>query len=527
MVMSLSLFLSKYNLIISSATSITTVDSAYEISMALYEILETAAIAGGVKEGLDDYSSGKNLYDSFIDFLQSLSLAGDPDWYIDEHGEDFGYVTLTDGTVINLGDYITNSLTDGSSALALPDEDTWSKFRVVDGGGSSEQEPDSGDNNENDDDSKTGFSALAAVVFGASFVTALGKYMKDAMNGDVEDVDPDEYLSEGYGYYWKGYYDICTYYPTTEYAQLLGCTYNVNTVYSLIESSDRNNMHNCIFAKYYPCAYITEYDDGHIGIDYVSKNQYGNGSINKFSIYVHRHYYDSSKGSDDTITTYGYYIPSLTCFSFNFPVFDSQEHAYAYINSNGTETTGLLNGAVYDFPALAESVPEVLAPLVNQSIAPAALPKLNTALSTAAVALADPEPAEDLEPNNQIYIDTVSAALTENMPETVPDTDTSTDPEPDPDPAEGEASASDYTVNLTEIFPFCIPFDLIHFLQALDADPVAPCFEIPFVVDVLNIDMVVKLDMSFMDDAVAVFRIGELGCFVIGLMILTSKVIRW
>lgn len=92
---------------------------------------------------------------------------------------------------------------------------------------------------------------------------------------------------------------------------------------------------------------------------------------------------------------------------------------------------------------------------------------------------------------------------------------------------EAATEYNQYTVDLTGIFPFCIPFDLIHFLQVLDADPVAPCFEIPFVVEALGIDMTVELDMSFMEGAMKVFRIGELGCFVIGLMLVTSKVIRW
>lgn len=92
---------------------------------------------------------------------------------------------------------------------------------------------------------------------------------------------------------------------------------------------------------------------------------------------------------------------------------------------------------------------------------------------------------------------------------------------------ESTSDSWSFTADLTEIFPFCLPFDLIRFLDALDADPVAPCFEIPFVVEALGIDMAVEFDMSFMDDAVEIFRIGELGCFIISLILVTQKLIKW
>lgn len=92
---------------------------------------------------------------------------------------------------------------------------------------------------------------------------------------------------------------------------------------------------------------------------------------------------------------------------------------------------------------------------------------------------------------------------------------------------ESTSDSWSFTADLTEIFPFCLPFDLIRFLDALDADPVAPCFEIPFVVEALGIDMTVEFDMSFMDDAVEIFRIGELGCFIISLILVTQKLIKW
>ena len=98
------------------------------------------------------------------------------------------------------------------------------------------------------------------------------------------------------------------------------------------------------------------------------------------------------------------------------------------------------------------------------------------------------------------------------------------DPSPDPG-TDGEGES--YKRDLRLIFPFCIPFDFIHFIQALSADPVAPCFKIPIKLDSLGIDMVLELDLAWMDPVMEIFRLGELGCFVIMLMAATKKMIGW
>lgn len=86
---------------------------------------------------------------------------------------------------------------------------------------------------------------------------------------------------------------------------------------------------------------------------------------------------------------------------------------------------------------------------------------------------------------------------------------------------------SDYQVDLRGLFPFCIPFDFIALLNALDADPVAPCFTFPVVIPALDYREDVKLDLSIFDDVAKVIRICEKVSFLIFLMFATSKVIRW
>lgn len=186
------------------------------------------------------------------------------------------------------------------------------------------------------------------------------------------------------------------------------------------------------------------------------------------------------------------------------------------------DLSGLLNGEAYDFPNLATSTAERLQPLTGYEFAPGRLPGINAALSTAAAAL--PEPGLDPAENTEAYKNALNAALTAALPEPAPEPEPEPDPSPDPG-TDGEGES--YKRDLRLIFPFCIPFDFIHFIQALSADPVAPCFKIPIKLDSLGIDMVLELDLAWMDPIMEIFRLGELGCFVIMLMASTKKMIGW
>lgn len=84
-----------------------------------------------------------------------------------------------------------------------------------------------------------------------------------------------------------------------------------------------------------------------------------------------------------------------------------------------------------------------------------------------------------------------------------------------------------YQVDLKDIFPFCIPFDFIELLGVLDAQPRAPCFTFPVVIPALDYREDVELDLSIFDDVARVIRLCEKVSFILFLMFVTSKVIRW
>ena len=89
------------------------------------------------------------------------------------------------------------------------------------------------------------------------------------------------------------------------------------------------------------------------------------------------------------------------------------------------------------------------------------------------------------------------------------------------------ANVSDYTITgLQDVFPFCIPFDLIDFLNVLDAEPEAPRFEWEFEYakgKVYKFD----LDLSRFETVAAAFRTFELLGFCLALILITrDKMIK-
>ncbi len=84
-----------------------------------------------------------------------------------------------------------------------------------------------------------------------------------------------------------------------------------------------------------------------------------------------------------------------------------------------------------------------------------------------------------------------------------------------------------YTLDLTDIFPFCIPFDIYEFLSILAAEPEAPVFHWKVPVPQLGTEYEVEVDLSPWDNVAKLFRTLELLAFIVGLAMMTrDKFIR-
>ena len=366
-------------------------------------------------------------------------------------------------------------------------------------------------------DPKKVFTKIALVSLGASLIAVAGAFVNDLFAGKVDEVDNSNFYSVPYNNYNLPVFDYSYLSSSSTFFSIDGSTasYVVNPDPFVLPE-------HC----YYACVY-----------------QFSGSDYDCFSImYVYAvgdtFYYDAgslpcigtkySDGSSFSANVGTLNVRNNVRLSTNIPFFDSHDSMKKFFNTYmnkglaGIDVSGLLNGEAYDFPDLVKSVPEVLQPLTGTKFSPSLLPGINTAVSNAVKSL--PETSTDTKANTETYKKTMTSTITDVAPKTevVPQPSTTPGTETG-EGTEGEA----YKRDLRLIFPFCIPFDFIHFIKALSADPVAPCFKIPIKLDSLGIDMVLELDLAWMDPIMEIFRLGELGCFVIMLMAATKKMIGW
>lgn len=497
MVIVIGSVLSGNTLKVKAASVAVSEEFAVELTMMLYNLLETVAISSGIKDGLDDYESGSSLYDAFITSVESMA---EPPFYDT-------IITQPDGSQMTVKEALDAAeSTLGSNALKLPSSETFAKYRVISGTGGNEPDPTPTPSSDPDSTPvpdtgyKDPFSYIQDVLVAGTLVSAMAGFFADLINGKIDGIDPDNYIPDG----------MFTGYPTESNAgnffiDVSYTAYNnpVSLKYEFQGTDDSLYYFLARYGKTVRGTYTMKFGVYDLESHSIIFPYYGSAVSPSLGDYIEFAYNDN--------TYHDYNIVS------NIPLF---------YNFNGYcegDVSQLLHAPdIYDFPDLATSTAERLQPLTGYEFAPGRLPGINAALSTAAAAL--PEPGLDPAENTEAYKNALNAALTAALPEPAPEPEPEPDPSPDPG-TDGEGES--YKRDLRLIFPFCIPFDFIHFIQALSADPVAPCFKIPIKLDSLGIDMVLELDLAWMDPVMEIFRLGELGCFVIMLMAATKKMIGW
>ena len=144
-----------------------------------------------------------------------------------------------------------------------------------------------------------------------------------------------------------------------------------------------------------------------------------------------------------------------------------------------------------------------------------------------------PDPGGDKDPEPNPTPSTTPAVVPDPGGDTDPKPSGSPDPDnPDPETPTPEEEASPYKADLKDIFPFCIPFDLIHLLKVFDADAEAPVFEFPLDIEmdnpftgekVVDYHHVFKVDMADYEPVVKILRIFQVVFFIIALMLITRQ----
>ena len=225
----------------------------------------------------------------------------------------------------------------------------------------------------------------------------------------------------------------------------------------------------------------------------------------------------------------------------NAPLFHSIEDAWNYLNENiGMSESKKVNAPIWVSPEIQDTYKNAgkLEFLENtpQSIN---VPNIDQ-LAQLAQQLQN---ASSLDAGSQT--DAATSAMQKYLAslQTKTDPDPGTSPKPDPDPKpsvtptpdkpdSGDTGADDdkesFTADLKELFPFCIPFDLIHALKILSADPETPYFEVPVKIHSFGIDVdyTFVLDFEQFNMIAKVLRTVETLGFIVLLIWVTRDLIK-
>lgn len=168
--------------------------------------------------------------------------------------------------------------------------------------------------------------------------------------------------------------------------------------------------------------------------------------------------------------------------------------------------------------------------IADQIIIPGAQP--DTAEITLPRVLPDPEPVPDPDPD----------------PEEVPDPDPidpdppiDPEPEPDPDPTDPVPPPEDDEDivtpeeigtlpdiaggggDITKLFPFCIPFDLVALIKGMKAQEKAPVWHFKYYFKDINYTFEFTVDMTDYETYIKIFRAGMVIFWIITLMFITIR----
>lgn len=108
-----------------------------------------------------------------------------------------------------------------------------------------------------------------------------------------------------------------------------------------------------------------------------------------------------------------------------------------------------------------------------------------------------------------------------------PDQDPDRDPDRDPDHEKDVDTIIDDVKgigDITKLFPFCIPFDMVELIRGMSADRKPPHFVFKHRFDKINYTFKVDVDLSDYDKYIKLFRYGMQVLYVLALMFLTARI---
>ena len=293
--------------------------------------------------------------------------------------------------------------------------------------------------------------------------------------------------------------------------------------------------------------YISSYGDlyvYHVGHCENYRNDYNNGVQSPLSFYMTM--------DPKTYKRSSYAIDGTTGYRTNLPIFQNENDALAYVDAYlNTKIRKFPKTALWPSTDLKDDYDNNRSPNLPELVTPALrLPTLDEIKNLW-------QQGSDDEDNRPIYVTNfITDHVLQTTPEPEPPAKPDAKPTPTiavvPDPGGGSGSGGSgsgtnpdnpkpenpedevkpYTADLKDVFPFCIPFDLIHLFEVLDAEPEAPVFKIPIELKVDNpftgksivdYEDTIKIDLSDYEQPIKVIRIFEVIFFLIGLMLITRS----
>lgn len=157
------------------------------------------------------------------------------------------------------------------------------------------------------------------------------------------------------------------------------------------------------------------------------------------------------------------------------------------------------------------------------------LPEVDPSLNPINYPVSDNFPEYSFNPENnpalQPVTDPGTAPGTGIVPDN-PDKDTPDDPSGGGSSGGGSSESGPFVADLSKFFPFCIPFDLIHLLSVLEAEPETPRWEIPFKIPAYGVDETIVIDLSAFDGVAKIVRLCETILFIFSLILATRGLIK-
>ena len=447
----------------------------------------------------------------------------------------YGYVTL---------DYYNN--TDGSSALADDWEEAYeqSRFQVLNGGGSGDNNDDDNDDDweDTDGDGKITekdipkFNQLYNPTSGAAAAGAT--FLITANAGKLLAPIVSKFLYKKYNNIPNSISDsneVVKKYLSENNIDISGCKYFVTWRGPLLQTSADPSPYRICKYFYYKDAVFKQ--NGH---DYSFQNR-AFVSLDEPNAYG----FEVRTGSGsyiERITDYGLRSFGMSSdygtFSFNMPQVEWGSDNTKFTNwidpniGDGFDNKGDLellppphstDISSYNIPTQ-QALQDLLNNLGNPNLLPEQ--QKQTLLDFINNLGNKPDPDTGKDPDKNPEPD--PNPNPDPNPDTGKDPDKNPEPDPDPNPDTGKDTDNNtFTADLKELFPFCIPFDIVDCFRLFNAEPETPRVKFPIHFGIVDKDYTFDIDLKDFNDVAGVCRTSFFILFMVGLGFATSRVIKW